>query len=169
MIVKPIPEWPGYHATDDGRILSTRRVFLCELKPERTRHGYLRVCLVDGDDGDTVHWSVHTLVLEAFVGPRPDGHQARHLNGIRTDNRASNLAWGTVAENHADKAIHGTTARGARQGSSLLVEEDVIEIKKRLARGDRIGAISSAFAVSRSAIDAIKAGRNWRHVEVSDV
>ncbi len=53
--------------------------------------------------------TVHTLVLMAFAGPRPaDGMVTRHLNGDKLDNRAANLAWGTVQENIHDKFAHGT-------------------------------------------------------------
>src|SRR4051794_38956740 len=36
---------------------------------------------------------VHHLVLEAFVGQRPNGCEAAHLNGDRLDNRLENLIW----------------------------------------------------------------------------
>ena len=36
---------------------------------------------------------VHVLVLEAFVGAKPPGKVARHLNGDVCDNRIENLAW----------------------------------------------------------------------------
>ena len=51
---------------------------------------------------------VHQLVLEAFVGTMPDGAVTRHLNGIPTDNRVENLAWGTHLENMRDTLRHGT-------------------------------------------------------------
>ncbi len=165
MHILPIPGWPGYHATEDGRIASTRRGVLRELVPERTVHGYHRVCLMPANGGPAEHHSVHALVLLTFVGPRPEGEQARHLNGIRTDNRRENLAWGTVAENHDDKRVHGTVARGSRQGSAILDEAAVREIKARLAGGATAMALAAEFGVSRSTVDAIKHGRNWAHVK----
>lgn len=41
----------------------------------------------------------HRLVLEAFVGPRPYGHEALHHDDCRTNNVLSNLRWGTPQEN----------------------------------------------------------------------
>ena len=50
---------------------------------------------------------VHVLVLEAFVGPRPAGHEGRHLDDVRSNNTLSNLAWGTQGENYQDALRNG--------------------------------------------------------------
>src|SRR5690606_17793610 len=51
---------------------------------------------------------VHRLVLKAFDGPPPRGHEALHANGVRDDNRLENLSWGTHSENQLDQVDHGT-------------------------------------------------------------
>ena len=54
-------------------------------------------------------YSVHRLVLEAWVGMAPtQKHQAAHWNGDPSDNRLENLRWATQAENEADKVRHGS-------------------------------------------------------------
>lgn len=45
---------------------------------------------------------VHHLVLEAFVGLRPQGTEACHWDGDATNNRLENLRWGTSSDNTAD-------------------------------------------------------------------
>lgn len=59
-----------------------------------------------GQSGRTI--SVHSVVCAAFIGPRPDGLVARHVNGDARDNRLVNLEYGTPAQNTADSIRHGT-------------------------------------------------------------
>lgn len=60
-------------------------------------------------DGHVKQAYVHHVVLEAFAGPKPFPEAvSRHLNGDNQDCSAVNLAWGTQAENIADKFRHGT-------------------------------------------------------------
>lgn len=53
---------------------------------------------------------VHRLVLEAFVGPCPEGMEGCHNNGNPADNRLENLRWDTRSENVYDAVRHGTHA-----------------------------------------------------------
>lgn len=57
---------------------------------------------------------VHTLVLEAFKGPRPRGMEACHANGDRTDNRLANLRWDTRSANQLDAVRLGEHALASR-------------------------------------------------------
>lgn len=108
-----------YEISDQGRIRGLARVFIRKdgkslrrgarlLKPGVSqRDGYLRTTLVN-QDGKHLCVRVHVLVLESFVGPRPDGMAACHNNGDPSDNRPTNLRWDTVGENNADLVRHGT-------------------------------------------------------------
>lgn len=105
----PIPGWPDYAASSDGRIWAVgtnwRGYGARELAAHPDRHGYLGVRLTSS--GRRTKFKVHRLICETFHGPRPEGRQARHLDGDKLNNRAENLAWGTVAENAADRTAHG--------------------------------------------------------------
>jgi hypothetical protein len=118
-----IPEWDFYEVSDDGQVRSQDRqirtrwgtTFLRKgkvLKPISHR-GYWAVTL--REEGRNRTTKVHTLVLEAFVGPRPDGLEARHLDGNTDNNSLQNLKWGTRSENNLDRVAHGT-----HQNSSKL-------------------------------------------------
>lgn len=62
--------------------------------------GYLAVSLKD--EGVRRRVRVHTLVLEAFVGPRPEGMVACHGPAGLDVNTPANLRWDTPLENIHD-------------------------------------------------------------------
>lgn len=79
------------------------------------------------------------LVLEAFVGPRPDGLEACHNNGNPGDDRLANLRWDTHSENILDRGRHGTDP--ARNRARCPQGHDLVEpnlVPKRLLAGHRI-------------------------------
>lgn len=102
---RPVVDFPDYYVSDQGRVMSMkhRKPHLMYLKPHDLP--YLRVEL-SRENRQYVR-RVHRLVAEAFHGPAPEGHEVRHLNGDSHDNRASNLRWGTRAENMQDMVRHG--------------------------------------------------------------
>ena len=67
------------------------------LKPQLLNTGYLIVKL--SKQGKVFQFLVHRLVAEAFV-PNPENKpEVNHLNELKNDNRACNLAWVTRKEN----------------------------------------------------------------------
>lgn len=58
---------------------------------------------------------VHRLVLEAFIGPRPEGLECCHANDIGTDNRLENLRWDTRSANLFDAAANGCHPQGSKR------------------------------------------------------
>lgn len=65
------------------------------------RFGYAVVDIYDGR-GKFRRRRVHRMVLLAHVGLPKNGEECRHLNDVKLDNRAQNLAWGTRSENVID-------------------------------------------------------------------
>ncbi|AXQ61109.1 HNH endonuclease [Streptomyces phage Hank144] len=98
-----IPGREGQYAiTQDGVTTSYVRGKPRVLKWKIGTDGYPRVAIAQ-------KWvPVHTLILEAWAGPRPDGMVVRHLNGDPMKPHLSQLAWGTQSENLRDKRAHGT-------------------------------------------------------------
>ncbi len=144
-----------YEVSDYGRVRSLPRTRVNRLGvksfyPKRLRRptpnpdGYLLVGLYD--ELAQRSFAVHLLVLVAFRGERPDGLEARHLDGNCQNNRLCNLAWGTKTENSLDKVRHGThnfARRTACPRGHLLVDPNLMAAERR--RGHR-----SCLACSRA-------------------
>ncbi|RUU22663.1 HNH endonuclease [Mesorhizobium sp. M7A.F.Ca.AU.002.06.1.1] len=110
---------------------------------------------------------VHLLVLEAFVGPRPDGLEGCHNDGNPDNNRLDNLRWDTPESNQADRIAHGTDIRGIKNGQSKLTEEDISAIRREYVprvKGSDCRALASKYGVSHSLIAGIVRNKTWRHV-----
>lgn len=122
-------EWrdiPGYEeayqASDDGRVRSLTRIVPRLFADGRVVMGRFNGRVLTGSvnkktgyrmvavsrNGRRRMRPVHTLVLEAFAGCRPEGMEGCHRDGTRTNNHISNLYWGTHTENIQDAVRHGT-------------------------------------------------------------
>ena len=90
MLWKAIRSVPGAEASEDGAIRFNGKL----MRQHPRVRGYLGVCFVKRQ------MLVNRLVCEAFHGPPPfPKAEALHLDNDRKNNRASNLKWGTHAEN----------------------------------------------------------------------
>lgn len=171
-----------YEVSDHGRVRSVDRVISYNwqdyrskkwrivsqprkgrlLNPLPQQSGHLGVNI-----GAKKRARVHVLVLEAFVSPRPNGKVSRHIDGDPTNNHATNLCWGTVAENVADTDRHGRLLRGSRCSYSKLTEAHAAEIRRQRGTMSQT-ALAAAYNVSKGAIQAVMDGRSWNHVGVSE-
>ena len=156
---RPVANFPWYLVSSEGRVKGPRRV----LKPAVTDDNYHKVKLYR-EDGLPCHRFVHHLVLEAFIGPRPDGLQCRHLNGDSATNRLANLTWGSPEENSADRTRHGTDNRGERCGRAILTWAIVGMIRSEYVFGSRTHgsrALAEKFGCDRARIHRIVNNQIW--------
>ncbi len=167
---RPIPSCPGYEASEEGKIRSIPRYVNgprgtpIRLKGKiLSQHPAASGKYMQCTCGRGNVRYVHHLVLEAFVGQRPEGHEAAHDNGDKTDNCLENLAWKTKAENDADKLRHGTLLKGERCPWAKLSAEDVAKIRHLISTGLPDAKIAFLFQVSASAIYMIRKGHNWKN------
>jgi hypothetical protein len=171
----PVVGWEGrYEVSDQGNVRSLwapngpRRVPRL-LKPRvhaPAPNGRMLVFLCDGKRRKPQPRLVHHLVLEAFVGPRPDGQETRHGPGGALDNRLVNLRWGTHVDNiRVDKERDGTVLFGERHPSAKLTEADVREIRRRRAEGEMMKVLAAEFGVDQANISAIVNRRSWKRLE----
>jgi hypothetical protein len=105
-----------YLVSDSGQVWSLYRHKA--LTPAIDRYGYEKVALCK--DGKPHSRTVHRLVAQAFI-PNPHNHPTvNHKNEVKTDNRAVNLEWLSIADNDN----HGTrNARMADTKCRLPVEQ----------------------------------------------
>jgi hypothetical protein len=119
--------------------------------------GYLMARL--SREGGKPQWRmIHTIVLEAFVGPRPVGAEACHADGNPANNRLDNLRWASRSENQKDTLRHG------RHRQARMTEPDIRDIWERLRNGDPQNVIARDYRTCQAVISHIRHGRSWSHI-----
>ena len=150
------PAWPGerwspvtvragvfglrYLVSSMGRVFSVRMGVL--LRHRLNRYGYRVVGLNEGNRNHT--YPVHTLVAEAFIGPRPEGFVVNHKDGNKDNPSVGNLEHVTARQN----SIHGCKFVSGRSnvffGERLTVQEAIAKFGgtgvHRFMVGDRIAS-----------------------------
>lgn len=181
---KPVVGYEGlYEVSDLGRIRTVARTTLVRRRSgsdytlmTRSRirklyvsdntSGYPVVCLIR--EGKRKNLFVHRAVLEAFVGPCPEGMQGCHNNGIRTDNRLKNLRWDTFSANVRDSIEHGTYNPGFKPGEqhpgAKLTAEKVRKAFAMRAEGALYREIGDALGVTAATARSVVVGERWRHL-----
>ena len=104
-----IKGWEGlYEVSNHGQVRSLPRYRTKGriLRHGTTHNGYLTVTF--SANGRREARTLHRVVAEAFIGPKPDGMHTCHIDGDKLNNAATNLRYATPAENEADKRKHGT-------------------------------------------------------------
>lgn len=170
---RPIPALKGYWADRDGRIWSLRSGEPRLLSAVPDQSGYLGVTIKLAYRV-RARRSVHQLVAAAFHGALPPGLQTRHLNGIKTDNRPENLAYGTAQDNADDRKRYAPYTpkprqkqplkghpRGEAHWSVKVSVSSSHEILRRVADGACQKKLALEYGVHWNTINDIVRGRHW--------
>lgn len=113
-------------------------------------------------------YSVQRLVTLAFFGPKPQGHNINHIDGVKTNNRTSNLEYVTFSRNSKHAFEIGLSPRGENHGISKLTNQQVRDIKQRLTdapKGTR-SKLARIYGVNYSVIAKIDRGEIWTHIKI---
>lgn len=147
-----------YEVSSLGRVRSPRGLKTLT----KALNGYLVVGLWRGNKG----WvpCVHALVAAAFIGPRPEGLHVNHIDGNKTNNRAENLEYVTLAQNTRHAAALGLLRRDDTALNVKLNDAKVREIRERLGAGERGVDLAREFGVRPPIISQIKSRARWAHV-----
>lgn len=143
----------GYEVSNMGRVRSLKYKHPQLMLTYDTRQGYEKVVL--RCDGRNLGRTVHRMVLEAFVGPRPEGHVCEWKNGRIWDNKLKNLRW--VARDKAKSRFRPDK----KPTFTKLTDAQVLEIWN----SDEPGVVlAERFDVSPTAVSRIRRGKTWVHV-----
>lgn len=164
-----VADWPDYAVSSLGRIkriTSFGRGLAGSIrKPILTpRTGYLMVTLTNRD-GRRKMMSVHGLVAEAFLGPRPSPDmEVNHLDADRANPAVSNLEWATRSRNRKHGYDVGfADASGEANGYSKLNDDAVRDIRATGGPG-RWDILAEKHDVSAATVRDVFARRTWKHL-----
>lgn len=155
-----------YTAIVDGEVVRFRR----QLNPNATKQDgrivSMQVKLYRPKEKPKTH-SVHTLVLNTFVGPCPPKMQCCHNDGNPQNNHVLNLRWDTAKANAKDKERHGTQPKGSKSSKAKLKEEHIPEIRFLLKYFNKRGnmtILAQRFGVDVATIRDVRDKLTWQQI-----
>lgn len=155
-----IDRFPMYEFSPSGAVISHTRKSPFIMKPIKMGE-YCGLQLLKSD-GLREKAYLHRLIAEAFYGPCPDGMVCRHIDGDRSNNMASNLAWGSQSENNLDKRRHGTSPEGERNPMAKLTAEVVVQMRaERASSRKSFSALAADYGVSAMTAHRAVTGKSW--------
>jgi hypothetical protein len=159
---RPVVGWERFYRVSNlGRLYSLHqagRIVVGML----VRGGYRVLKLRDGDR--RAHVATHRMVLEAFLGPPPKGHEGCHGPRGTSDNSLPNLRWDTKSANQADRIAAGTSNRGEQCKYALLTADIVRAIRQTPEISGR--AWADRLGVAKHTVNAARRGKTWTDLDV---
>jgi hypothetical protein len=156
--VRSIDRYQTYESVRGGKAVAVTRFLKGKLLRPGWTGSHLTVAIGKGNSQ-----TVHHLMLEAFVGPRPPGHEGCHYDDDGRRNVLENLSWGTRSKNLHDAIRNGRQKVGTAKKNAKLSDEKVRDIRALLCTATDY-QISKIFGVSDATIRQVRNGRTWKHV-----
>ncbi len=144
-----------HEVSNIGRVRSLSHVVRCGPPPgTRIAKGIFLTPFISSSTGyfqvlfsDKKKHSVHRLVAHAFCEGYVDGRVVNHKNGIRTDNRASNLEWVTQAQNnqHAYSVLGRNGSGTGKFGADHQTSKAIVMTSIATGEEEYFGCASDAW------------------------
>ena len=166
---KDIPEYPGYQASSFGRIRSPDKKVRCRngmrirkgriLSPVKHHSGYSMYTMFANSVQKAVFG--HSLVMSAFIGPKPENCVTCHNDGNKQNNQLSNLRYDTYRNNEQDKRVHGTYQSGDKNPRATFSLQDIEAIRQLRVNGASVKLLAQRFNKRPGHISKICTGFLW--------
>jgi len=123
----------------------------------------------DGGGYGRVHYikygfrSAHRLSYNTYKGTIPENVCVCHKCDVRSCVNPDHLFLGTNIDNLKDRDSKGRQAKGINNGTSKLVEKEVLEIRKLKGHMRQID-IAKLYNIHTDTVYRIWIGRTWKHL-----
>lgn len=114
-----------YFVTEDGDIFKKDR----KISQSKMTRGYLSVSLYLEKGKSAKTFYVHRIVAETFIPNSEQKPIVNHINGIKSDNKVSNLEWATHQENSQHSVTVLRKEMGERHSRAKVPDRIVRYIK----------------------------------------
>ena len=163
-IWKSIKDFSDYEVSNLGRVRSYKSHWRDPyILKASISTGYCQIRLFK--QGKCFSFLAHHLVLEAFIGPCPDGCESNHKDGVKRNNKDDNLEWTTHGENLAHAYSLGLMSKaGERHSHAKLRDIDILEIRRLAMQNIKQTVIALKFSVSQAHVSHIIRRRVWNHI-----
>lgn len=159
----PFSPYRNYEVSSEGEVRRNGKV----LAGRVDRYGYRTILLWYA--GLSKSFKVHRLVCAAFHGLPAEGQVACHIDGSRSNNRATNLIWGSASDNVRHSIAHGTfrqpvgrgAARGEANPNAKFDRAEVQRIRDAVASGVSCRQAARTFGCSAATISRIAGGLHY--------
>jgi predicted DNA-binding protein (UPF0251 family) len=149
----PVREFPDhYEISSHGRL--RRKGAPALRKPQIARNGYVVFTL--SVDGRILARSAHRMVVDAFLGPIPEGLHVNHKDGVKTNCHVENLELVTISENRIHSyrvlGIKPNRVLGQKNRPDSMSWDEVQAVRVAYEDGQEIKALARHYGVSRQCV-----------------